>query len=172
MLFNYPNAHVPKKILLEQLYISPSYLEKLKRQLNKVLGRFQLQLVSRQNCYTITGNELFLRVFMYHFFSESFQGIQWPLKSLRYSSVKKEKLLSHELLTKTAIEKMIQQGMAFDQDEQGNWQFGLEGAHSSPRILHCHGDQTGKYLTRFAHEHLSQVEIKENQPVTRLLLGE
>ncbi|MDT2836942.1 L-aspartate oxidase [Enterococcus durans] len=72
----------------------------------------------------------------------------------------------------TAIEKMIQQGMAFDQDEQGNWQFGLEGAHSFPRILHCHGDQTGKYLTRFAHEHLSQVEIKENQPVTRLLLGE
>lgn len=72
----------------------------------------------------------------------------------------------------TAIEKMIQQGMAFDQDKQGNWQFGLEGAHSFPRILHCHGDQTGKYLTRFAHEHLAQVEIKENQPVTRLLLGE
>ncbi|WP_224784410.1 helix-turn-helix domain-containing protein [Enterococcus durans] len=105
LLFNYPDAHVPKKILLEQLYISPSYLEKLKRQLNKVLGRFQLQLVSRQNCYMITGNELFLRVFMYHFFSESFQGVQWPLKSLRYSSVKKEKLLSHELLTKTAIKQ-------------------------------------------------------------------
>ncbi|HCB27775.1 MAG TPA: transcriptional regulator [Enterococcus sp.] len=105
LLFNYPDAHVPKKILLEQLYISPSYLEKLKRQLNKVLGRFQLQLVSRQNCYMITGNELFLRVFMYHFFTESFQGIQWPLKSLRYSSVKKEKLLSHELSTKTAIKQ-------------------------------------------------------------------
>lgn len=105
LLFDYPDSPIPKKILLEQLYISPSYLEKLKRQLNKVLERFQLQLVSRQNCYILTGNEIFLRIFMYHFFLESFHGVQWPLRSLRYSSLKKEKLLSHELLTKKAIKQ-------------------------------------------------------------------
>ncbi len=106
LLLDYPDVLVPKKFLLEQLFISPSYLEKLRGQLNKVLDRFQLRLVSRRNSYILTGNELILRIFMYLFFSETFQGIHWPLQSVRYTSFKKEKLLSHELLfTKRTIKR-------------------------------------------------------------------
>ncbi|WP_231442266.1 L-aspartate oxidase [Brevibacterium zhoupengii] len=37
-------------------------------------------------------------------------------------------------------------GVAFDRDEAGDWSRGLEGAHSTPRILHAGGDATGKAI--------------------------
>lgn len=38
-------------------------------------------------------------------------------------------------------------GVPFDLDEQGRLAVGQEGAHSRKRIVHCHGDATGHYMT-------------------------
>ncbi len=42
------------------------------------------------------------------------------------------------------IDFLGQWGVSFDVDEQGNLDLHQEGGHSSPRILHARGDQTGK----------------------------
>ena len=38
-------------------------------------------------------------------------------------------------------------GVPFDLDADGNLAVGQEGAHSKKRIIHCHGDATGLYMT-------------------------
>lgn len=75
LLFDSPHSRVSKKILLEKLYISPSYLEKLTNQLNKSLKKFHLQIISRQNCYILKGDELSIRIYMYFFFLMLFRGL-------------------------------------------------------------------------------------------------
>ncbi|OOL69642.1 M protein trans-acting positive regulator [Enterococcus faecium] len=65
LLINYPQTAVPKKYLLEQLYISPSYLEKLTKQLNHSLKKFHLRILSVKNCCTLEGNELSIRLYLY-----------------------------------------------------------------------------------------------------------
>lgn len=47
-----------------------------------------------------------------------------------------------------AVRELIDWGMEADRDEQGMLRFGQEGAHSSPRIVHAHGDATGKEIQR------------------------
>ncbi|MGM9903107.1 ribonuclease P protein component [Enterococcus hirae] len=98
LMINYPNTCVPKKFLLEHLYISPSYLEKLTRQINKTLKNFQIEIVSSHSCYTIKGNEFFIRVYIYLFLSDAFQGMEWPFETIKLSQFKREKQLSKELL--------------------------------------------------------------------------
>jgi L-aspartate oxidase len=46
------------------------------------------------------------------------------------------------------IEELIAWGMRFDQDAEGNIQYGREGAHSRHRILHTDGAATGAELSR------------------------
>ncbi len=41
------------------------------------------------------------------------------------------------------IKSLVQKGVEFDRDQDGNLQMGLEGAHSQPRIIHAEGDRTG-----------------------------
>lgn len=43
-----------------------------------------------------------------------------------------------------AIDSLIDLGVNFDKDENGNFYRSFEGNHSIPRILHVHGDSTGK----------------------------
>lgn len=43
-----------------------------------------------------------------------------------------------------AIENLIELGVNFDRDDQGNFYRSFEGNHSIPRILHVNGDSTGK----------------------------
>lgn len=69
----------------------------------------------------------------------------------------------------TDMQALIQNGMKFDRDAAGHFEYGLEGAHARPRILHCHGDQTGKYVTLFMHQQLQQVTWREDCMVTALL---
>jgi len=47
-----------------------------------------------------------------------------------------------------AIESLIEWGMRVDRDESGAVSLGLEGGHSAARIIHAHGDSTGRELTR------------------------
>ncbi|WP_123053404.1 L-aspartate oxidase [Clostridium sp. JN-1] len=43
-----------------------------------------------------------------------------------------------------AIDSLVDLGVNFDKDENGNFYRSFEGNHSIPRILHVHGDSTGK----------------------------
>jgi L-aspartate oxidase len=46
------------------------------------------------------------------------------------------------------MKELMEWGMAFDLSPGGTVALGQEGAHSHPRILHAHGDATGKELSR------------------------
>ncbi|MDX2469711.1 MAG: L-aspartate oxidase [SAR324 cluster bacterium] len=79
--------------------------------------------------------------------------------------------------SKTAINQLIEFGVRFDQDENGEYLLALEGAHSRPRVLHAGGDATGteimRALTRETLRHpnitiledasLAEIVTKDNQ---------
>ena len=71
-----------------------------------------------------------------------------------------------------AIEQLIEWGTAFDR--QGNrLVFGREGAHSRNRILHAHGDSTGREIVRtlrYQATNLENVTFQSFAAVTDLLL--
>jgi L-aspartate oxidase len=46
------------------------------------------------------------------------------------------------------IRKLIEFGMQFDKKPNGEMQLGREGGHRNNRVLHAHGDATGKELIR------------------------
>lgn len=72
------------------------------------------------------------------------------------------------------INELLEKGMPFDRDENDQLRYGLEGAHSKRRILHSHGDATGKQLIEFLLKELKKtnVEVYENEFVMQLLLAE
>lgn len=55
------------------------------------------------------------------------------------------------------LEELIQAGMPFDRQADGQLSFGLEGAHSHHRILHANGDRTGAAITSFVQSLLHHV---------------
>ena len=60
-----------------------------------------------------------------------------------------------------SIKWLEQQTVQFDKDNTGALLLGKEGAHRHPRIVHIHGDQTGKYMTRsLANRILTSEHIK------------
>ncbi len=57
-----------------------------------------------------------------------------------------------EIMSKESIslrDDLINRGMEFDKDSDGNLLFTKEAAHSSSRILHAGGDATGRYMHYF-----------------------
>lgn len=77
--------------------------------------------------------------------------------------------LSHK--SKTAIQRLIQFGVFFDKDNEGNYLLGLEGAHSIPRILYAGGDATGAEIQRALAKNATRhpnIDIVEHAHVTRL----
>ncbi len=46
------------------------------------------------------------------------------------------------------IEELVQFGMALDRTSNGDYMLGREGGHTAHRIVHAHGDATGKELSR------------------------
>lgn len=78
-----------------------------------------------------------------------------------------------ELLTKMGpgeLQDLIQKGMQFDKNSQGEFSLGMEGAHSKRRILHAGGDQTGKELMEWLQSTLSKkVLIVEHETVIKIL---
>ncbi|WP_050615903.1 L-aspartate oxidase [Bacillus testis] len=73
-----------------------------------------------------------------------------------------------------AVDELVQEGMDFDRDAQGNLMYGLEGAHSHRRILHSSGDSTGRKLFEFLWHKVqaSPVECLENHRAQELLISE
>jgi L-aspartate oxidase len=73
------------------------------------------------------------------------------------------------------IRQLVALGAAFDRGPDGRLSFGLEGAHSRPRILHAGGDRTGAMLVRCLAHIVSQhplIEIQEHAEVASLLLAD
>ncbi|MDT0017596.1 L-aspartate oxidase [Listeria swaminathanii] len=66
------------------------------------------------------------------------------------------------------IQKLMEEGMTFD-EKDGELSLGLEGAHRLPRILHIGGDQTGKFLTTFLQEKLTNINWQEQQMAIELI---
>ena len=57
-----------------------------------------------------------------------------------------------EILSRTSLETtadILEQGMEFDKDAEGNLLYTREAAHSVERILHADGDATGRYMHYF-----------------------
>lgn len=71
-----------------------------------------------------------------------------------------------------AIQKLIEWGAEFDR-EGSELQFALEAAHSRSRILHSHGDSTGREIARTLYQKaasLPNVNFRSYAAVTDLLL--
>ncbi|OFH46390.1 L-aspartate oxidase [Listeria monocytogenes] len=66
------------------------------------------------------------------------------------------------------IQKLIAEGMTFD-EQDGELALGLEGAHQLPRILHTGGDQTGKFLTTFLQEKLTNIHWQEQKMAIEII---
>lgn len=72
------------------------------------------------------------------------------------------------------IRELIDLGVAFDRDDDGDFVKGLEAAHSYPRILHAGGDATGTAIEKalVARLRASEVEVIEHAFLVDLLVGE
>ncbi|QHJ71274.1 L-aspartate oxidase [Planococcus halotolerans] len=49
----------------------------------------------------------------------------------------------------SVLRQLMEEGLPYDKDETGQPALGIEGAHSTRRILHSGGDQTGKMLMAY-----------------------
>ena len=73
-----------------------------------------------------------------------------------------------------AIEQLIEWGAEFDR-EGSHLAFGREGAHSRSRILHAHGDSTGREIARVLYRKASSLEnitFRSYAAVTDLLIDD
>ncbi len=77
-----------------------------------------------------------------------------------------------EILSRTSLETtadIIQRGMEFDKDEEGNILYTKEAAHSIERIIHAGGDATGRYMHYFMMVQ-SKHKLQKNTLVYDLLI--
>ena len=73
-----------------------------------------------------------------------------------------------------AIEQLIEWGAQFDREE-GELLFGREGAHSRRRVLHSHGDSTGREISRALYAKAASyptVEFRNFAAITDLVLSD
>jgi len=72
------------------------------------------------------------------------------------------------------VRQLLALGATFDRWPDGTLRFGLEGAHSRPRILHAGGDRTGAMLVGCLAQIISRhpsIEICQYTEVARLLVS-
>ncbi|MCP4895643.1 MAG: L-aspartate oxidase [bacterium] len=73
----------------------------------------------------------------------------------------------------TRIGELIALGACFDRDAEGELMLGKEGAHSTRRIVHASGDQTGAEVVRVLKETVCgapSINVLENTTILRLLV--
>ncbi len=73
------------------------------------------------------------------------------------------------------IQKMLEYGVPFDKDKDGNIIVTREGGHNCSRILHCGGDATGKLMTKTLGEIVSakdNIKVMFNTSVVDVLTDE
>lgn len=91
-LFNYTillltRASLNQMEILDELFISTSYLNKLTHTLNKYLSTFDFAIASVKRQYSLVGNEVNIRLFSYLFLQDSFQDIEWPFHNITLESI-------------------------------------------------------------------------------------
>ena len=67
---------------------------------------------------------------------------------------------------KQAIERLLNLGVKFDRDDQGQLALANEGAHSLPRVLHAGGDRTGLHIQSALVRRLEGADIDVRTGVT------
>ncbi|WP_309089682.1 L-aspartate oxidase [Domibacillus sp.] len=78
-----------------------------------------------------------------------------------------------ELVVKGAreVNSLLREGFPADRQADGSLSFGLEGAHSTSRIIHAGGDATGKWTIEHLIAHLpEQVTIREEEMAIELIV--
>ncbi|TYR82282.1 L-aspartate oxidase [Priestia megaterium] len=71
------------------------------------------------------------------------------------------------------IKELISNGMMFDKSQNGELDFGKEGAHRTSRILHAGGDATGKALFSFLQKRvLPNIRLFEHETVQQLICND
>ena len=77
-------------------------------------------------------------------------------------------------LSDSVINNLIDYGVNFDKNTQGNLTFTLEAAHSCKRILHAGGDATGKVIVDTLRKKVLQddnIQVLENAIAVELLIN-
>ena len=71
---------------------------------------------------------------------------------------------------KAAVERLLRLGVSFDRDRDGALSLATEGAHSTPRVLHAGGDETGLHIQSALVERLAErdVDVRCGATVTDL----
>ncbi|OSQ73928.1 helix-turn-helix domain-containing protein, partial [Listeria monocytogenes] len=92
-LFNYTillltRTSLDQKEVIEELFISTSYLNKLTHTLNGFFSPFNFTIAIVQGQYSLVGNEMNIRLFSYLFLQDSFQDIEWPFNNISLESIR------------------------------------------------------------------------------------
>ncbi|MGF2617237.1 L-aspartate oxidase [Rossellomorea vietnamensis] len=81
-----------------------------------------------------------------------------------------EEVLSLVAEGQQIVQSLVEEGAPFDRNNDGTLSLGMEGAHSAKRILHCGGDETGRFLIEHFLKTLSgNVTWIEGEMVYKLL---
>lgn len=73
--------------LSEQLFLSESYTRRQIKTLNSFLENFDFQIVETEDFYLdFKGNELFIRLFLFILFINSYQTLEWPFPEIYTTS--------------------------------------------------------------------------------------
>ena len=59
----------------------------------------------------------------------------------------------------SAIQRLLDLGVNFDRGRDGELALATEGAHSTPRVLHAGGDQTGRHIQSALVERLAEADV-------------
>lgn len=59
----------------------------------------------------------------------------------------------------SAIQRLLNLGVNFDRGRDGELALATEGAHSTPRVLHAGGDQTGRHIQTALVERLAEADV-------------
>ncbi|GEU13490.1 aspartate aminotransferase [Bacillus anthracis] len=92
-LFNYTillltRTSLDQKEVIEELFISTSYLNKLTLALNEFFSPFNFTIAIVEGQYSLVGNEMNIRLFSFLFLQDSFQDIEWPFKNISLESIR------------------------------------------------------------------------------------
>jgi L-aspartate oxidase len=71
------------------------------------------------------------------------------------------------------IHELRNAGCPFDENEAGTYQLGMEGAHSTNRIVHSGGDRTGRHVIDFLASSLPKnIKVYEHLYIYELIINE
>lgn len=93
-LFNYTillltRTSLDQTEVIDKLFISASYLNKLTHALNEFFSGFHFTIATVKGQYSLVGNEMNIRLFSYLFLQDSFQDIEWPFQNISLESIRK-----------------------------------------------------------------------------------